>query len=274
MICGVLGDPIAHSLSPLLHRAAYDACGLEWEYDAHRVPAGGLAAFVDGLDASWRGLSVTAPLKREAADRADEVSPSVVRAGVANTLVHADGRWYADNTDVPGAAAAIRAVWTGPVSVATVLGGGATATSTGLALADLGARTIRLLVRDPARAASTVTAIGRHPAAPAVEVLSLHDDEVVGEVVVSTIPAAAQTDDVVARCADVPVVFEVVYHPWPTPLARSVLDAGVVGGGRPGAGRGQVLVTGLDLLVHQAALQFEQFTGFPAPLAAMRAALA
>ena len=91
----------------------------------------------------------------------------------------------------------------------------------------------------------------------------------VGEVVVSTIPAAAQTDDVVERCADVPVVFEVVYHPWPTPLARSVLD-----GRLSGAGRDQVLVTGLDLLVHQAALQFEQFTGFPAPLAAMRAALA
>ncbi|HET9997267.1 MAG TPA: shikimate dehydrogenase, partial [Nocardioides sp.] len=139
MICGVLGDPIAHTLSPLLHRAAYDACGLDWEYDAHRVPAGGLAAFVDGLDASWRGLSITAPLKREAASRADEVSPTVVRAGVANTLVHGDGRWYADNTDVPGAAAAVRAVWTGPVSSATVLGGGATATSTGLALADLGA---------------------------------------------------------------------------------------------------------------------------------------
>ena len=116
MICGVLGDPIAHSLSPLLHRAAYDACGLEWEYDAHRVPAGGLAAFVDGLDASWRGLSVTAPLKREAAERADEVSPMVIRAGVANTLVHADGRWFADNTDVPGAAAAIREQWTGPVA--------------------------------------------------------------------------------------------------------------------------------------------------------------
>jgi len=269
MICGVLGDPIAHSLSPLLHRAAYDACGLDWEYDAHRVPAGGLAGFVDGLDASWRGLSVTAPLKREAASRADEVSPTVVRAGVANTLVHADGRWYADNTDVPGAAAAIRALWAGPVSVATVLGGGATATSTGLALADLGAGTIRLLVRDPSRAAEAVASLGRHPAEPVVEVLSLHDDAVVGEVVVSTIPAAAQTDDVVERCADVPVVFEVVYHPWPTPLARSVLD-----GRLSGTGRDQVLVTGLDLLVHQAALQFEQFTGFPAPLAAMRAALA
>ena len=124
-------------------------------------------------------------------------------------------------------------------------------------------------MRDPDRAAGVVAALGRHPAVPVVEVLSLHDDEVVGEVVVSTIPAAAQTDDVVARCADVPVVFEVVYHPWPTPLAQSVLDRG-----SSGAGRGQVLVTGLDLLVHQAALQFEQFTGFPAPLAAMRAALA
>jgi shikimate dehydrogenase len=264
-----LGDPIAHSLSPLLHRAAYQARGLEWEYDAHRVPAGGLAAFVDGLDASWRGLSVTAPLKREAAERADQVSPMVIRAGVANTLVQADGRWFADNTDVPGAAAAVREQWPGPVIMATVLGGGATAVSTGLALADLGARSIRLLVRDPDRAAEAVAALGRHPALPVVEVRSLHDDEVVGEVVVSTIPATAQTADVVARCSDVPVVFEVVYHPWPTPLAQSVLDRAQLGG----EAGGQVLVTGLDLLVHQAALQFEQFTGFPAPLTAMRAAL-
>ncbi len=124
-------------------------------------------------------------------------------------------------------------------------------------------------MRDPDRAARAVAALGRHPAAPLVEVLSLHDDDVVGEVVVSTIPAAAQTADVVARCSEVPVVFEVVYHPWPTPLARSVLDRAR----SSGAGRDQVLVTGLDLLVHQAALQFEQFTGFPAPLAAMRAAL-
>ncbi len=94
MQCGVLGDPIAHSLSPVLHRAGYVACGLDWEYDAHRVPAGGLAGFVDGLDASWRGLSVTAPLKREAADRADSVTATVALAGVANTLVR-DGRWLA-----------------------------------------------------------------------------------------------------------------------------------------------------------------------------------
>jgi shikimate dehydrogenase len=259
----VLGDPIDHSLSPALHRAAYAAWGLDWEYDAHRVPAGGLGEFVDGLGLEWRGLSVTAPLKREAAVRADVVSPTVALAGVANTLVHDGGRWHADNTDIPGAAAALRERWRSEISAGTVLGGGATAASVGLALAGLGAASIRLLVRDPSRATEAVAAIRRHPSAPSVDVVSLHDGEVVGEVVVSTIPASAQTADLVDRCAGPPVMFEIVYHPWPTPLAESAL--------RPGTG--QVLVTGLDLLVHQAALQFEQFTGRPASLDAMRAAL-
>jgi shikimate dehydrogenase len=260
----VLGDPVAHSLSPALHRAAYAACGLDWAYDAHQVPGGALASFVDGLGSEWRGLSVTAPLKREAAERADEVSPMVVRAGAANTLVQDEGRWAADNTDVPGAVAALRERWRDEVTAATVIGGGATAASTGLAMVDLGARVVRLLVRDPERAADAVAALGRHPARPDVEVRSIHDGEIVGEVVVSTVPAAAQTPDLVTRCAGVRVVFEVVYDPWPTPLARSVVDA-------PAPDR--VLVTGLDLLVHQAALQFEQFTGFHASLEAMRAAL-
>jgi shikimate dehydrogenase len=268
--CGVLGDPIAHSLSPALHRAAYAVVGLDWEYDAHRVPAGRLAEFVDGLDASWRGLSVTAPLKREAAERASSASATVGLAGVANTLVHDDGHWLADNTDVPGAVAAVRERWRGEVTAGTVLGGGATAVSTGLALAELGARSVRLLVRDPARAASAVAALRRHPAAPQVQVASLHDDDVIGEVVVSTIPAAAQAAGLVARCTGVPVVFDVVYHPWPTPLAASVVAAGAAD---------RILVSGLDLLVHQAALQLSLFApgtvsaGATAPVvAAMRSA--
>jgi shikimate dehydrogenase len=261
--CGVLGDPIAHSLSPALHRAAYAACGLDWEYDAHRVQAGGLGDFVDRLGPEWRGLSVTAPLKREAVERADVASAAVTMAGAANTLVRDGGRWHADNTDIPGAAAALRERWTPEISAATVLGGGATAASAGLALAGLGAASIRLMVRDPSRAAEAAAAIGRHPATPGVEVVSLHDGEVVGDVVVSTIPATAQTPELVDRCGGPPVVFEIVYHPWPTPLAESVLR------GRTD----RVLVTGLDLLVHQAALQFERFTGHPAPLDAMRSAL-
>jgi shikimate dehydrogenase len=259
MRCAVLGDPIAHSLSPALHRAGLAAVGLDWSYDAHQVAAGGLADFVRSLDASWRGLSLTMPLKREAVDLASEVAPVARLAGAANTLLLVDGLLHADNTDVPGAVSALRSRYDGPVAEATILGGGATAASTALALCELGARSIRLLVRSPARGAETMAAIDRHPARPAVTVGSLADDTVVGDVVVSTVPAQAQSGDLVDRCASVPVVFEVLYDPWPTPLAASAAD--------------RVLVTGLDLLLHQAALQFERFTGLAAPVEAMRAAL-
>ena len=256
MHCAVLGDPIAHSLSPVLHRAGYAAAGLDWSYDAHQVPAGGLAAFVRGLDDQWHGLSVTAPLKREALELAATVSEQAGLAGAANTLVRSGAGWAADNTDVPGAVAALRERMPTPPVVATILGGGATAASTALALCELGTGSLTLLVRSPDRAARTLAAIDRHPSRTAVRVASLAADPVVGDVVVSTVPAAAQTLDLVARCSDVPVVFDVLYDPWPTPLAESAA--------------GRVLVSGLDLLVHQAVLQFQAFTGRPGPLEAMR----
>ena len=259
MHCAVLGDPIAHSLSPVLHRAGYAAVGLDWDYDRVRVDEAGLAVFVAGLDASWRGLSLTMPLKRTALILAAEVSDGARLAGAANTLVLEGGAVVlADNTDLPGAVAAVRERYDGPDTAGTVLGGGATAASTGLALCELGARTVTLMVRSPERAAEAVSAIARHPSGPRVEVRSLAGDPVDGEVVVSTVPADAQDPELVNRCADVPVVFEVLYDPWPTPLAA--------------AARNGVLVGGMDLLVHQAALQFELFTGIAAPLEAMRTA--
>lgn len=259
--CAVLGDPIEHSLSPVLHRAGYAAVGLDWTYDAHRVASGGLGEFLAGLDGTWRGLSLTMPLKREAVPLATSLTERARLAGAANTLVLSEDGPHGDNTDIPGAVAAIRERYAGPVGSATVLGGGATATSTALALCDLGTTSIRLLVRSPERAAETVTAVAAHAAGPEVLVGSLTDDGPDGsDVLVSTIPADAQVDELVERCAGVPVVFEVLYDPWPTPLARAAAD------------RGQVLVGGLDLLVHQAAVQFELFTGTAAPLHAMRSA--
>ena len=255
----MLGDPIAHSLSPVLHRVGYAALGLDWEYDAQRVAADGLPQFLAGLDGTWRGLSLTMPLKRTALALAAEATPRARLAGAANTLVLDGGVVVlADNTDLPGAVAAVRERYDGPVTAGTVLGGGATAASTGLALCELGARTVTLMVRSPERAAEAVSAIARHPSGPRVEVRSLAGDPVTGEVVVSTVPAGAQDPELVARCADVPVVFEVLYDPWPTPLAAARRDG--------------VLVSGMDLLVHQAALQFELFTGIAAPLEAMRTA--
>ncbi|MBZ5741277.1 shikimate dehydrogenase [Nocardioides mangrovi] len=259
MRCAVLGDPIAHSLSPALHRAGYAAAGLDWTYDAVRVGDDGLADFLAGLGEEWRGLSLTMPLKRRALALGSGVTDRARLAGGANTIVLDGGRVVrADNTDYPGAAAAVREWYAGPVSAGTVLGGGATAASTGLALCDLGARRVRVLARSADRAAAAAAAIAAHPSQPQVEVAGLDAGPVDGEVVVSTIPAAAQDEQLLARCSDVPVVFEVIYDPWPTPLALAAGD--------------RVLVSGLDLLVHQAVLQFELFTGVPGPLEAMRAA--
>jgi shikimate dehydrogenase len=242
---------VAHSLSPTLHRAAYPLLGLGWEYDAVPVGAGRLAGFLDGLDGSWRGLSLTMPLKREALALAAGVTTDRARlAGGVNTLVLERGRAVrADNTDLPGAVAAVRERYDGPVTAGTVVGGGATAASTGLALCELGARRVRLLARSPERAAEAAAAVAAHPSGPRVEVLPLAGTPVTGEVVVSTVPAAAQDDDLVGRCSAAPVVFEALYDPWPTPLAAAAVRSG------------RVLVGGLDLLVHQAVLQLELFSG-------------
>ena len=259
--CAVLGHPVGHSLSPVLHRAAYDALGLDWTYDAVDVTADRLEGFLDGLDEQWRGLSLTMPLKREVRRLLDHESEQVRRAGVVNTvLLDGDGR-TGDNTDIPGAVTALDERYDGPVTRAVVLGGGATATSMVHALADRGCRHVTIRVRDVARAADTVAAAGRHPRPPEVVVGALGDEPVATDIVASTVPAAVQTSEVVRHAEGARAVFDVVYDPWPTPLAAYALRSG------------QVLVSGLDLLVHQAARQVELMTGVAeAPLSAMRTA--
>lgn len=262
MRCAVLGDPIEHSLSPVLHRAGYDALGLGWSYDAVRVASGDLAAFLGALDDSWRGLSLTMPLKRAVLPLGEARTDDVELSGAANTVVLEEGRRELHNTDIGGAAKALGERYDGSVGSVSIVGAGATAASVGLALCGLGAREVTLFARSAERAAETVAALRRHPGEPRVEVVAM-DTQITGDVVVSTVPAAAQDDDLVARCtagsgAAAPVVFEVLYDPWPTPLAAAARRAG------------GVLVGGLDLLVHQAALQFELFTGEAAPLEAMR----
>jgi len=261
MRCAVLGHPVAHSLSPVLHTAAYAALGVDGVYDAHDVDEAGLPAFLQSLDGSWRGLSLTMPLKRTVLPLLDEVVEGARRAGAANTVLLGGGRRVGHNTDVPGAAAALRERYDGPVDRVAVLGGGATAASTALAVADLGCRRITLAVRDAGRAAETLAALDRHPSTPQVDVVALGSTPLHADVVVSTVPAAAQTPEVLAAAADVPVVFDVVYDPWPTPLAAAA------------RADGRVLVAGLDLLVHQAALQVELMCDVEAaPYAVMREA--
>lgn len=258
--CAVLGSPIEHSLSPVLHRAAYAEFGLPWHYSAIDVEEAELPRFLRGLDDRWRGLSLTMPLKRTVIPFLDERDPWAVVSGAANTVVLDAGSMAGFNTDIPGAIAAIRERVPGPFRSAVVLGGGATAASMLLALGEIGCEYARLLVRNPARAAETIEVVARSEHGPVIEVGTLGDPVGSVDLLISTIPAQAQTDQLVASADPCPVVFEVIYDPWPTPLAAAALRTG------------RVLISGLDLLINQAALQVELMTGRPAPVAAMRAA--
>jgi len=130
--CAVLGSPIAHSLSRAMHRAAYAALGLDWQYDAYEVEEAELAGFVAGLGQDVRGLSLTMPLKRVALDLVDTVDPVAELIGAANTmLLEPDGSRSAHNTDVPGLVNAFAERGITAAESAVVLGGGATAASTG-----------------------------------------------------------------------------------------------------------------------------------------------
>lgn len=150
----VLGSPIAHSLSPVLHRAAYRELGLtHWSYDRFEVDEDALPAFVDGLDRSWAGLSLTMPLKRAIIPLLDGISDTAASVEAVNTVVlTADGRRYGDNTDIPGMIAALRERGVERVPSAAVLGAGATASSALAALARICTGEVTAYVRSAARA--------------------------------------------------------------------------------------------------------------------------
>jgi shikimate dehydrogenase len=246
--CAVLGSPIAHSLSPALHLAAYADLGLDWGYQAIEVTADGLPDFLRTRDEHWRGLSLTMPLKRAVLPLLDHADAQVQRSGVANTVVLEGGRRWGHNTDVPGAVAALRERISGEIATVTVLGGGATATSLALAVADLGATHLTIAARDPRKARAT----GEEVLAPLPVQVDwvLLEEAPQADLVVSTVPSGALAEPghgaLLERLAAAPAVFDVVYDPWPTALSRAAQG---------------IVVSGLDLLVHQANLQVQLFTG-------------
>jgi len=255
MKAAVLGAPIAHSLSPVLHRAAYQALGLTgWSYEAIECDIARLPAVLDGCGPGWAGLSLTMPLKRAVLPLLDHVDPLARDVGAANTVVFTGGQRHGHNTDVPGMIAALaEAGVTGLPGPATVLilGGGATACSALAAVRGLGGARATAAVRDPDRAVGLTLTSFDEPEVTAPDVL------------ISTVPAGA-ADFHAKRIAHKTLtprhLLDVVYHPWPTPLAVSARRADI-----PVAG-------GFALLLHQAAGQVELMTGKPAPLAAMRTA--
>ncbi|SNS59329.1 shikimate dehydrogenase [Actinomadura mexicana] len=258
----VLGSPIAHSLSPVLHRAAYAAMGLDdWSYDAVECGEGGLAVLLDGLGPEWAGLSLTMPLKRVALGLVDTVSDLAAKVGGANTIVLRDGRRHGDNTDVYGIEAALAEAGLKAPAEALVLGGGATAASALAALAGLGTREAVLAVRTPERAAGAAGVGERFGLAVRVVPLGEAPAHLPAELVVSTLPGGAA--DVFAEpvAESGAALFDVVYAPWPTALAAAVDRAG------------GTAVGGFAMLLHQAVRQVALMTGRDdVPVEAMRAA--
>ncbi|MGE5286934.1 MAG: shikimate dehydrogenase family protein [Micromonosporaceae bacterium] len=298
MKAAVLGSPVAHSLSPVLHRAAYAALGLTgWTYEAIECDEAALSGLLDGLDDTWAGLSLTMPLKRAVMPLLDEVDPLAVEVGGANTVVFTAGRRHGYNTDVGGIVDALAEAGVTTCADALIIGAGATACSALAALREIGVREATAAVRDPARAGelsvaarrlgvavhisdlATLTAEGvtggSGPSGSGVSregSVSPRDGTAEGSglnapagagLVICTVPPGA--GDAVAewlfRGPSPPrVVFDVAYDPWPTKLALAAQAAGAT------------VASGFDLLLHQAARQVELMTGCAAPLGAMRSA--
>jgi shikimate dehydrogenase len=244
--CAVLGSPIEHSLSPALHRAAYTQLGLDWTYDKLEIDQHRLAPFVAGLDESWRGLSLTMPLK-VAVLELGEVDQLAQLAGAGNTLIlEADTR-RVYNTDVGGLAWAVRQVTTVPLPRVTILGTGATASAALIAAAQLGAQQVTVAARTPSRA-EPLRALSRELGVE-LEIRPWWARLPQTNVAVSTVVSGA-ADTIAPSVADsAPLIVDAIYDPWPTVLATTAQQAGCT------------VVSGRDLLIGQALLQIELMTG-------------
>jgi len=259
----VLGTPIEHSLSPVIHNAGYAAAGLRgWAYERIECSIERLPGLIADLGPQWAGLSLTMPLKEAGLAVAEEVSPIAAALGACNTLVRLpSGGWRADNTDAPGM---VDALGWGGVSTAhrvAILGAGGTARAALAAAAELKAAVVEVHARR-ASAVDELRSVARELGLPELVHVSWPEPTRVAlaDVVVSTLPFGV-ADDLVVGWRPETVVFDAVYKPWPTPLAASAEAAGCR------------IVSGLDLLLAQAVHQFEMFTGVSAPVDAMRRAL-
>lgn len=260
----VLGSPVGHSLSPVLHTAAYRALGLDdWEYTAVDVAAGGLSDHVARLDPSWRGLSLTMPLKEIAFDVVADVSAVARSSGVINTLLRRGDDWVGDNTDVAGMVASLRDATSASagrdrVDAVVIVGSGATARSAVCAVAEVGARHVDFMVRGEPRVRTLQQA---QQSRMSVGRLALGAWPEHVDLVVSTVPGVAWVDLASTLPRGDGVVLDVVYADGVSLLASVAHE------------RGYVVVPGTDMLLHQAVEQVRLMTGQTPPVEAMRTAL-
>lgn len=262
-LAAVIGSPVRHSSSPAIHNAAFAAAGLDWRFVAFEVAPGDCGRALDGMRAlGIGGLSVTMPHKDDVAALVDELSPDAEALAAVNCVVPvADGRLRGENTDGPGFVAALREAGIEPAGArCCVLGAGGAARSVVLALSRAGASDVAVVNRTPAKgetAAALAASVGRVGSAEA--------DIPDADIVVNGTPVGMGTSGGLpldpARLRPGQVVADLIVHPRRTPL----LDAAEAAGCR--------IVDGFGMLVHQAVVAFELWTGVEAPLGAMRAAV-
>ncbi|MFM6980781.1 MAG: shikimate dehydrogenase [Micrococcales bacterium] len=249
----VLGSPIEHSKSPAIHSAAYRVLGLDWQYSKFEVREGGLSNFVDSLDPSWLGLSLTMPLKEEAARLAVSLDDFAAQTQTVNTFVRREQGWAGFNTDVFGIIQAIRQANITGIKTVLVIGSGATATSTMVAISKLAPSALVLVharnetTRD--KLVSFAAALGLE--AKATKNLKRASSKV--DLTISTLPAGS-LDDLAAKLSASRffkprgAVFDVAYKPWPSPFAAVWIK------------NGKPAVSGLEMLIWQAVAQIRIFT--------------
>lgn len=257
MKLAVLGSPISHSKSPALHRAAYDQLGLDWEYSAVQTESSALEGFIASCTGDWRGLSLTMPLKRDVLALLDSRDPLVSLTGGANTVLFGQFRSRRTlrgfNTDVEGIDRALRAAGIDGLETVRMLGGGATAASAIVAAVNLGATRIELGVRSPERAAPLARLIERLGIRYSIAEISHGFHSPNPDLVISTLPGGSRIDSSLLEMSlvDAPL-FDVAYDPWPSQLGRLWLDDG------------RTVISGIEMLIHQALLQVRVFvTGDP-----------
>jgi shikimate dehydrogenase len=257
----VAGSPIEHSLSPVIHKAGYEALKMDWDYKKFELNVSSFPDFIKNRDPNLNGMSLTMPLKEVAIEEADVVTELAKKVNSANTLLFKDGKVFAGNTDIYGIVTALQTNKQLDISNPSIIGSGATARSAVAALHQLGAQKVILCARNE-QSLSELKNVANNFGLDVSEVQwSEIYKALAATTVISSLPSGAM-DSFAAMGPEIPgSLLDVAYSPWPSKIALEwILRRGFV-------------VSGLEMLLHQAARQFELMTGKEAPLKQMREAI-